>query len=59
MLKLHYRSPMARKLFTEQTLRGTAHAVLGMPACQSGRSLVERRPACTGDAEYGAPGMSW
>jgi hypothetical protein len=49
---------MARKLSTEQTLRGTAHAVLGMPACQSGRSLIPSKPACAG-AEYGDPGMSW
>jgi hypothetical protein len=54
-----YRSPMARKLLTEQTPRGIAHAVLGLPACQSGRSLSERRPACRGDAEPGSPGMSW
>jgi len=55
----HYRSPMARKLLTEQTQRGYAHAVLGMPACLSGRSLLQARPACAGDAETGIPGMSW
>jgi hypothetical protein len=56
---LHYRPPMARKLFTEQTQRGYAHAVLGMPACLSGRSLLQAGPACAGDAEFGNPGMSW
>jgi hypothetical protein len=50
---------MARKLSTEQTQRGIAHAVLGMPACLSGQSLVQSKPACAGDAEYGHPGMSW
>jgi hypothetical protein len=50
---------MARKLSTEQTQRGCAHAVLGMPACLSGRSLIESRPACAGNAGYGNPGMSW
>ena len=57
--KLHYQFPMARKLFTEQTQRGYAHAVLGMPACLSGQSLIQSRPACAGDAEHGNPGMSW
>ncbi|HEX2267466.1 MAG TPA: hypothetical protein VHI97_04565 [Actinomycetota bacterium] len=59
---------MARKLFTEQTQRGCAHAVLGMPACLSGRSLPQSRPACADchcggtphpGADYGNPGMSW
>jgi hypothetical protein len=59
---------MARKLSTEQTQRGCAHAVLGMPACLSGRSLIASGPASAdcrcGDtphpeAEYGNPGMSW
>jgi hypothetical protein len=50
---------MARKYSTEQTQRGYAHAVLGMPACLSGRSLIQARPACAGDAEFGNPGMSW
>jgi hypothetical protein len=49
---------MARKFSTEQTQRGYAHAVLGMPACLSGRSLIQARPACAGDAEFGNPGMS-
>jgi len=50
---------MARKLLTEQTQRGYAHAVLGMPACLSGRSPFRARPACAGDAELGNPGMTW
>jgi hypothetical protein len=63
----HYRPPMARKFSTEQTQRGYAHAVLGMPACLSGRSLLQARPACADcgggtphpGAEVGKPGMSW
>jgi hypothetical protein len=50
---------MARKPLTEQTQRGCADAVLGMPACLSGRSLSQAKPACAGDAEVGIPGMSW
>jgi hypothetical protein len=45
---------MARKLLTEQTPRGIAHAVLGLSACLSGQW-----PACRGYAEDGNPGMSW